>query len=124
MFANLCKFGPGLLAAIFLTGCATAVVPQRTDANQNGTVKSISSETTAQITFVNKSGQDVKIYWLDFSGRRVLYMILEADKSYSQQTYLTHPWLVTDGRDNVWNIFFADAQPRVAYIVAPSAKKT
>jgi hypothetical protein len=124
MFVDLRKLLLMSLTGVLLTSCAVVVNPRKEDTNQAGVTKSISSDTKSQITFINKSGQEVKIYWLDFSGRRVLYTILEANKSYSQQTYLTHPWLVTDGRDNTLNIFFADAQPRVVEITTPTVSVT
>jgi hypothetical protein len=122
MLVNSRKFGLATVILVLLTACAVVTGPQRIDANQEKNLKSLPNETKAQIKFVNKSGQEVKVYWLDFSGHRVLYKVLEAGESYDQQTYLTHPWLVTDGRDDAWNIFFADAQPRVIYIVPPGAK--
>ena len=36
-----------------------------------------------------------KIYWLDYEGRRVFYKHVFAGDVYNQQTFLTHPWLVT-----------------------------
>ena len=39
-----------------------------------------------------------------------------------QQTYVTHPWLITDADDNAWDVYFPDAQPRIVEIVAPKKK--
>jgi hypothetical protein len=56
--------------------------------------RSISSG-LAIIHFVNKSGGPVDIYWIDFSGRRVLYATsLAAGATFPPLTYLGHPWLV------------------------------
>jgi hypothetical protein len=119
VFVNLRALVFASLVAMLLPGCAGPVSPKTLDASQEKAVKSLSSDTKAQITFVNKSGQRINVYWLDFSGHRVLYKMLEAGESYDQQTFLTHPWLVTDSGDNAWNIFLAGTQPTVVEIVAP-----
>ena len=36
-----------------------------------------------------------KIYWLDYQGRRQFYKHVFAGDSYYQQTFMTHPWVVT-----------------------------
>ncbi len=104
---------------MLLAGCAMPTRPQMVGASQEKAAKSFANESRTEIAFVNTSEQDVKVFWLDFSGHRKLYKVLKAGESYDQQTYLTHAWLVTDGNDNAWSIFYADAQPRVVQIVAP-----
>jgi hypothetical protein len=77
------------------------------------------SRITTAITFVNKSGQPVRIYWLDFSGQRILYGKLGNEDGLTQATYLTHPWLITDESGNAWNVYHPAAYPRTVHIVAP-----
>ncbi|QBB71940.1 hypothetical protein ELE36_17110 [Pseudolysobacter antarcticus] len=113
-----------LVVAVLLAGCAGSTQPQRVGSNQERAAKSIGNESKAEIEFVNKSGQVVKIYWLDFDGHRNLYKTLKVGESYNQQTYLMHPWLVTDANDKAWDIFFADAQPRTVNIVVPASKQS
>lgn len=108
------------IAIALLAGC-TAVRPPRVDANEKRSLKSLAGTYKAQIAFVNDSGQPVKVFWIDFDGHRKLYKTLEKGESYDQQTFLNHPWLITDVGDNAWYIFFADAQPRSVSIVAPAA---
>jgi len=38
----------------------------------------------------------VTVYWIDFKGARVFYNSLAPGESYTQQTYVTHPWIVVD----------------------------
>ncbi len=123
MLVNLSKLGLCFLVALQLAGCAPASQHPTLDGYQEGVVKSLASTTEAQITFINKSGQRVKVYWLDFDGQRVLYKVLQASESYDQQTFLTHPWLVTDANDNAWHIFYPSATPRAVTIVSPADKK-
>jgi len=56
--------------------------------------KSKNSNVGAIIDLVNRSGRPVDIYWIDFSGNRVLYSSGVADgATLRMPTYLTHPWL-------------------------------
>jgi uncharacterized protein YkwD len=48
------------------------------------------------IEFLNIGAEPVQIFWLDHSGKRVLYATLAKDQGYRQDTYLGHPWLLAD----------------------------
>ncbi|WFE37994.1 hypothetical protein [Micromonospora sp. WMMD998] len=50
------------------------------------------------IEFVNVRTRPVVVYWLDYHGRRQRYAVLQAGRSHRQQTYVGHPWVVTDER--------------------------
>jgi von Hippel-Lindau disease tumor supressor len=68
------------------------------------------------IKFVNGSSSVIKVYWLDYKGKRVLYGTLKPSENLPIDTYLTHPWLITDGDDNAKSIYFPDGQPRTVEI--------
>lgn len=106
--------------AALASGIASAR-PDKTSVSQVAAARSVAGTSEATITFVNKSGQPVKVSWIDFNGGLQLYKTLKNGESYVQDTYLDHPWLVTDAGDHVWYLFFADAQPRTVDIVAPAA---
>lgn len=83
--------------------------------SEESSLKSASSATSTNITFKNSSSGKIHIYWLDFNGKRVEYGKsggqasggIDAGVSYTQQTYLTHPWLITDDQGNCQGIYFA-----------------
>jgi len=77
---------------------------------------SIHANIPTSIRFENKSGKIVKIYWLDYSGNRKLYKVLEKDQVHNQQTYVTHPWLITGDDDRAMQIYFPDSQSRTVVI--------
>ena len=77
---------------------------------------SIHANIPTSIRFDNKSGKIVKIYWLDYSGNRKLYKVLEKDQVHNQQTYVTHPWLITGDDDRSMQIHFPDSQSRTVII--------
>lgn len=70
----------------------------------------------ASINFSNASTDAIRVYWLDFNGERVLYKTLDAANSYTQDTYLASPWVITDMDDNCKGIYFPDAQLRTIEI--------
>ena len=81
--------------------------------------KSSDQEIGAKLTFSNKSGQPVKVFWLDHAGERKFYKTLEDGEKYDQETFLGHGWLVADADDNAWSVYFPDGQPRTVEIAAP-----
>jgi hypothetical protein len=68
-----------------------------------------SKETTA-ITFVNRSDEPVKIYWLSFRGERKLYQYLPPSARHTQQTFIGHNWLATNLAEQCIGIFNAAPQ--------------
>ena len=58
--------------------------------------RSLVSDTSLHLVFANHTHGSVSIYWLDFNGDRVWYNTLAPGESYSQQTFVTHPWVIVD----------------------------
>lgn len=69
-------------------------------------LKSIDGRIKTFIDFRNNSSQPVQIFWLNYSGEREKYSDLQSNKSYTQQTYLSHPWMVTNQLDECLKIYF------------------
>ena len=46
----------------------------------------------------------------------MLYRDLRPAELFKQETFYTHPWLVTDGQDNPKVLFFAEKEPGMAII--------
>jgi membrane protease YdiL (CAAX protease family) len=116
-----------LICLTLLMPLAPPVPPVPADkkhpAEEMGVKSVVSSDIETRITFVNKSGQTVKVYWLNFEGHRQLIETVEDGASFEVgRTYLTQPWLVTDENDKAWYVYFADAQPRTVEIIAPEKK--
>ncbi|MBL0231414.1 MAG: hypothetical protein IPP76_11675 [Moraxellaceae bacterium] len=61
-----------------------------------GRIKS-SQGASIYMDFVNQRGSNMNIYWLNTNGSRVTYKTnLLNNQTHNQQTFVTHPWLVTD----------------------------
>ena len=90
------------------TGLITLVSAQALQplpCNLESTLKSVNSNTPTTIEFFNDASNPVSIYWLDYSGVRVIYHQLSAGQSYRQSTALTQPWVITNTAGQCLSIF-------------------
>lgn len=85
-----------------------------------GTAKSIESRTPLTITFTNVSDGYRGVMWLNFEGTPVEYANLEQGQSYTVTTYLSHPWMFTDGPGNCMQIYLPQPGDTRFEISAPS----
>lgn len=111
-----------LITAAFCLLLAPGAHAETQHAAERSGLRSGPSLVEASLNFINRSGQTLKVYWLDSSGKRVLYKTLKPQQGYTQLTFLTHPWLITDADDNAWYLYYADAQPRTVEIIEPALK--
>lgn len=51
------------------------------------------------ITFINMTGEVVDIFWKDYNGQEKKYNSLESGGRYTQQTYVSHPWVIKRKKD-------------------------
>src|SRR5262249_41347082 len=91
---------------------------QRHSAEEQG-IKSLESKIKTEMMLINKTKQTVKVFWIDYKGKRKLDATLKPGETHNVTTYLTHPWLVTDAKENAWAIYLPDAQLRTVDIVVP-----
>ena len=62
-------------------------------------IKSIRSTQSLHAKFKNATERHVDLYWLDFRGKLVRYILaMEPGSVHDMTTYVTHPWVA---RDNV-----------------------
>jgi len=100
-----------LLSAVIATSCkkVTDLLTVKAFYNTNaftekncdqfGSVASINSIDSVNITFTNNSKRELHINWIDYSGHEVTYHDLPDGASWDCPTFLTHPWIIrkTDG---------------------------
>ena len=72
---------------------------------QFGKVRSQRASQSVNVTFVNRSGQYRALMWIDYKGQPVDYGGLNPGQSKTIKTYLTHPWMLTDGPGNCMEMF-------------------
>ncbi len=68
------------------------------------------------VTFLNHTDRPVRVYWLDYKGRRKSYGTIPPRGRQLQNTFSTHPFLITDEEDRGLVIFVAGTEPATATI--------
>jgi 6-phosphogluconolactonase len=63
------------------------------------------TSTATFIQFANDTAGPVNVYWINYQGQRVFYRggpysALAAGTAYTQGTFITHPWIITDVATN------------------------
>ena len=81
----------------------TEVLPVSCD--REAALRSLDTQVTATVTFINHTERPMKVYWLNYSGERELYLTLEANQTVVQQTFVNHPWVVTDSANQCVGIY-------------------
>lgn len=89
---------------VFATLAAMSTLPEQGQAQtrcaHEATLRSLNSASRSTVEFFNGSRQNVQLYWLDFQGKRKHYRDIAPATAHVQQTYATHPWIVTDSAGN------------------------
>jgi len=85
----------GIVLLAALPAMAEPVLPPL-DCGREAASRSLNSNRSTFVTFVNRHDESVRVYWLNFDGQRVYYRDIEPGESYRQQTFVTHPWVVTN----------------------------
>lgn len=79
-------------------------------------LRSVQGNVHTTMKFINRSNREIRTYWLDYNGRRVFYKAIPPNGNYTQPTYQTHPWVITDQRDNCIDIFVSNRPTDIAEI--------
>ena len=82
-----------ITAAFLITASGAAFAE---DCQSERSIKSADSDKETKVQFKNASKSKIKIYWINYDGKREFYSDVNPGKSYTQNTYMTHPWVVTD----------------------------
>jgi hypothetical protein len=82
------------MAALLLTVSSVAMAEE--DCQSERSIKSADSDKETKVQFKNASKSKIKIYWINYDGKREFYSDVNPGRSYVQDTYMTHPWVVTD----------------------------
>jgi len=102
---------PGIPSVTYTVAGASDGLLSPLPCSLEGTIKSLTSATEVNVQFANDfgvGGPSVSVFWLNFNGLRQFtsegpfntpYRVLPAGdpelSSYTQQTFVTHPWILT-----------------------------
>lgn len=75
--------------------------------SEEASLRSINSDTASRVNFKNNSEGRIKIYWLNNQGQRVEYKVggLASGQTHQQNTFVTHPWLITNEQGQCLGIY-------------------
>lgn len=80
-------------------------------------LRSIEDATLTEVIFFNQSPAPIRTYWLDYDGNRKFGSEIRPGDSYVQQTYVTHPWVVTRSSARAClAIFQPEASPAIVVV--------
>ncbi len=88
--------------------------------SERGNLKSGTGQ-PAQITFLNNSGAFRALQWIDSRGELKSYDGLLPGEKRTQQTHLSHPWLVADQQENCLRIFLPGVVPATVELASAAA---
>jgi hypothetical protein len=80
------------------------------DCKDEPRLRSLVAGVATSIVFTNKGEKTIRLYWLDYDGKRTPYGTLTRNQVLSVQTYPTHPWVVTDIKDEYKAIYMPAPQ--------------
>jgi hypothetical protein len=70
------------------------------------------------MTFINKTSEGRAILWIDYNGQTQQYSYLNPGQSYSVNTFVTHPWMVTNGPGDCIDIYMPRRSPRTVRLTS------
>jgi VHL beta domain len=111
------------LAALPRDALAAGPTPDPSCARESS-LRSLNDNTPAVVTFVNNTSETVQALWLNFSGHRVPYGKLAPGASYSQGTWITHPWIVADLGGTCLTLYVTSAKAATVVVSGPSPVPT
>lgn len=95
-------------------------VPAAADASCSkfGSLRSKNANTPTKLTFVNQTPEMRVIEWINYQGGTQEYARLQPGDTWTVNTFLTHPWLVTDGPGNCYKIYLPKPGARTVTLKA------
>ncbi|MEZ5872586.1 MAG: hypothetical protein R3D32_12230 [Nitratireductor sp.] len=85
-----------------------------------GSNRSQRSDIPVTMTFVNRSEGYRAVMWIGFDGQPVNYANLNPGEQFSVSTFVTHPWMFTDGPGNCLEMVMPQQGVKVFNITAPN----
>jgi hypothetical protein len=90
-------------------------------------LRSIEGSSSTMVTFTNKSSRNIVMVWLNYHSEPIKYSQLVPGASYTQQTYVTHPWIAVELDSgyytlmllNNWTVFYPQACDCNVHITEP-----
>jgi hypothetical protein len=88
-------------------------------ASAETTTRSSSGTQSTTVRFVNRTGREVKVFWIDDKGMRKPYDPIPVGGRVYQETFVGHAWLLADEAGKALALFVATDKPGVAILTPP-----
>jgi outer membrane protein OmpA-like peptidoglycan-associated protein len=75
------------------------------DCKNESTLRSVEGTQKTNIFIMNRAGVTLKVYWLNYEGKRIFFNSLGTGQAYLQETQMNHYWILTDELGNCFGIF-------------------
>ncbi|MBN0048061.1 hypothetical protein JS756_28905 [Streptomyces actuosus] len=79
-------------------------------------LRSVESRQSTYIEFINVSGVRLRVFWIDYDQKPVLYATLVDGDSYVQQTFVTHPWAAVTDAGEIRAAYLPSSSPARAVL--------
>lgn len=91
---------------------------QPVDCDKEDDFRSKNSDIPTSIQFINKTDFTVKVYWIDYQGKRQHRFDLRPNETENRGTFVSHPFVVTkaDGRGSCLGIFLPSKDASVVIL--------
>jgi VHL beta domain len=99
---------------------ASVPYPAKRSCSERGNLRSQRYDTPAKITFVHYAGNRRDVHWLDYSGRAHNFITIKPGQQVTAETFLTHPWMITDGSGNCLEIVLPRPGTSIVRFGAPA----
>lgn len=104
---------------------ATYPYPAKRSCADRASLRSLHYNVPTKITFVQYSGSRRDIHWIDYSGTARNYITIKPGQEVIVDTFLSHPWMITDAAGNCIEIVLPRPVPSaVRFGSEPEPKKT
>ncbi len=79
-------------------------------------LKSTDSKLETTLNFVNTTKGGLRIYWINYEGKREFYSAVAAGKSFSVDTFPTHPWVATNADEDCLGAYMPQPKPSTVQV--------
>ena len=62
--------------------------------------KSLHGFVKSPVRFINRTGREVRVIWINYEGQEVCYSTLLTNGQLGMNTFMTHPWIAVDAKTN------------------------
>ena len=92
---------------VSIAGVSSALAAKCPD---DGTVLSLQGGVKVDVAFVNNSGGDLALFWIDFSGKRKFYRAMKPGERALMNTVSEHVWFAEKAGGVCWPAFVVPRQ--------------